>query len=120
MTYEDFSRAGDHKLNQMANECFVKAYSGPHRERPILFLEAQFYIGEIDRREAEKQRREDRRIASRSHRMELAIIALILFEIVIGIVGIWLGFWEGKEQAAILERVEQAAMRAGNMNMLRH
>jgi len=51
--------------------------------------------------------------------MELIIIALIVGEIVIGIFGIWLGFREGKEQAAILERVERAAMRAGSMNLVR-
>jgi hypothetical protein len=81
-------------------------------------LKLKVYLSEIDRRQAEIERQEDRRIASRSHRMELIIIALIVGEIVIGIFGIWLGFREGKEQAAILERVEKAAMRAGSMNLV--
>lgn len=92
---------------------------GAWERRVAKLLESQFYMSEIDRRQAEIERQEDRRITSRSHRMELIIIALIVGEIVIGIFGIWLGFREGKEQAVILERIEKAAMRAGNMNIVR-
>jgi hypothetical protein len=121
MTFEQFEKADSRKLREMAKEVFDLSQHPyiANEAKPSHLLEAQFYLSEIDRRQAEIERQEDRRIASRSHRMELIIIALIVGEIVIGIFGIWLGFREGKEQAAILERVEKAAMRAGSMNMVR-
>lgn len=121
MTFEEFEKAKPEELKQTAKSCFdmLGASSGSWDRKAVKLIEAQFYLSEIDRRNAEIERQEDRRIASRSHRMELIIIALIIGEIVIGIFGIWLGFREGKEQAVILERIEKAAMRAGNMNLVR-
>jgi len=62
--------------------------------KPSRLLEAQFYLSEIDRREANIERQEDRRIASRSHFMEWTIIGMIGLEIIIALVAIWLGFRE--------------------------
>ena len=59
--------------------------------------------------------------------MELIVIFLIGLELVMGIWGIVAATKESKEQAKImdrvvqgLDRVEKAANRAGNMNLLRH
>lgn len=121
MTFEAYDKADTLKLKEMAREAFDKSQDPRMITEAQLayLLEAQFYMSEIDRREANIERQEDRRIASRSHRMELSIIALIILEILIA-------FGEGKKQAeilerqaSILERVEKAATRAGNMNMVR-
>ena len=101
MTYEDFCRATDDELRRMANQCFVEAYEGPHMERPIRFSEAQFYIGEIDRREAAKERRESKRVADRDFWMEALVIFLIGLELVAAIWGIVIAVREGKDQAAV-------------------
>ena len=114
MTFEEFEQADTQKLRQTAKERFDRSneLGEMYSARPGLLLEAQFYMSEIDRRESS-------RITRRDFRLELIIIFLIGLEILIGIAGIYFSFKEGKEQAIILERIEKAAMRAGNMNMIR-
>jgi hypothetical protein len=121
MTFEEFEKAEARELRQHAKRCFElgQLTNTDVGARPSYLLEAQFYMSEIDRREANIERQEDRRIALRSHRIELSIIALIILEILIA-------FGEGKKQAeilerqaSILERVEKAATGAGNMNLVR-
>jgi hypothetical protein len=121
MTFEEFEKADARKLREMAKEVFDLSQHPfiANEAKPSHLLEAQSYLSEIDRRQADVERQEDWRIASRSHRIELIIIGLIGLEIIIALVAIWLGFKEGKEQAVILERIEKAATRAGNMNMVR-
>jgi hypothetical protein len=122
MGLEEFEAANTQTLKAEAKACYdgaMEMAGGAWERRVAKLLEAQFYMSEIDRRQAEMERQEDRRIASRSHRMELIIIGMIGLEIIIALVAIWLGFKEGKEQAVILERIEKAAMRAGNMNIVR-
>jgi hypothetical protein len=121
MTFEEFEKADARKLREMAKEVFDLSqhpYTA-NEAKPSRLLEAQFYLSEIDRRQAEAEHQESRGWASSSHKMELIIIVLIVFEIVLGVAGIGVDFWEGKQQAIILERVEKAAIRAGSMNMVR-
>ena len=82
-------------------------------------LEAQFYIGGMTAAMAPE-------IARRDFRMELIVIALIGFELLAAIGGIVYSVRESKEQAQIMERqiqllekVEKAMIRAGNMNLVR-
>jgi hypothetical protein len=100
---------------------------GTWERRAAKLLEAQFYMSELDRREAEKERKESRRIATLDFRMELAVIALIALEPIVAIWGIVIGLRESKEQAAItqkqiemLDRVEKAANKAANTNLIFH
>jgi hypothetical protein len=129
MTFEEFQNAAAETLLAEAKTCFdtSKNFPAPWAGRAPLVLEAQFYMAELDRREAALERAESRRIATRDFRMELIVIFLIGLELVMGIWGIVAATKESKEQAKImdrvvqgLDRVEKAANRAGNMNLLRH
>jgi hypothetical protein len=87
MTLEEFENATDIELRARANNCFTQAASAGTGDKPYLYAEAQFYIGEIERR---KQGTAN----SISFWMELLVIVLIIGEI-------WVTIHEGKEQASL-------------------
>jgi|HubBroStandDraft_6_1064221.scaffolds.fasta_scaffold550502_2 hypothetical protein len=122
MTFEEFEKAAAPQLKAEANACFDGATTGNGSwERRLAKLqEAQFYMSEMDRRESG-------RVADRDFLMEKWVIGLIALELIFAAWGIWLSAKESKEQAQVmervvivLERVEKAAIRSGNMNLLRH
>ena len=47
----------------------------------------------------------DRKMANRSHNMEVAVIVLIGLEIVIAVAGLWYGIHEGNKQQRVLEQM---------------
>jgi hypothetical protein len=121
MTFEEFEKAEPNELRRVAKACFDSLGSmggGGWDRKAAKLLEAQFYMMELDRRESAD-------IARRDFRMELIVIALIGLELIVGIWGITLGVRENKEQAQAMERVvqgldrvEKAANRAGNMDLI--
>jgi hypothetical protein len=114
MTFAEFRVATDDELLAHAKRGFELgqlSHSDP-AGAPSALLQAQFYMAEIDRRQ-------DTKIAQRDFRMELIVIMLIGLELIAAIAGIAITIHEGNEQAIILERVEKAATRAGNMNLVR-
>ncbi len=79
MTFEQFENANGAELRSEAKACFERARTFGHSWMGTAgaLLEAQFYMGEIDRRDGT-------RIARRDFRMELIVIALIGFELLSG------------------------------------
>jgi hypothetical protein len=94
-TTEELRATVDRLIDQAWNTNII-----PHRE--LRLSEARFYLAELERRRYEEDRQEDERNSNRDYRLELIIIALIIFEIVIGIGEIVVGIYEGKEQANLL------------------
>jgi len=129
MTFEEFEKSAEAELREQARLCFKQAADmagGEWEKRTAFMLQAQFYMAELDRREAEKERKESARIALRDYRMEWVVIIMIGLEIVLSIWGIYLGTKESKEQQQIaqkqiemLDKVEKAMTRAGNMSIVR-
>ncbi len=100
MTLEEFERATAEDLRAMANACFARAVDAGGMDKPHHYLEAQFFMGEINRRQ-------DARIVRRDLILELVIIALILLQIVIGIAGIRVSIKEGTEQARLMGNTDR-------------
>jgi hypothetical protein len=128
MTFEEFERATPHDLREAAKDSFdrTKEHGVGWIGAAATLLEGQYYLAEIDRREAEVERRESKRIARRDFRMELVVIFLIGLELIVAIGGIVVGIRESREQSAVaqkqiemLDKVEKAMMRAGNMMLIR-
>jgi hypothetical protein len=94
MRVEEFKRKTDEELLRLADECFVLMETRGVEQEPAHLLKAQFYMNEVGRRH-------DATIARRDFVLELIIIALILAEIVFGIV-------EGNKQAAILDHMNNS------------
>src|SRR5712671_2429389 len=101
MRVAEFKKKSDDELLQMADDCFALVEMRGVQEEPAHLLKAQFYMNELDRRH-------DAKIARRDFRMELAVIALILLEVIIGIGGTVFGIREGNKQAAILDRMDRS------------
>jgi hypothetical protein len=88
MTLEEFENATENQLRKRANDCFTKAEVSGGGDKPHLYAEAQFYIGEMERRKQGKAN-------TVSFWMEVGVIILILGEIIMGI-------YEGNVQAQLL------------------
>jgi hypothetical protein len=105
MKAEDFASATELELRRKANECFEKFENSGSHERPALLIEAQFYIGEIERRKQDK-------VARRDLLLELVVIILIGLELYFGITG-------GNQQLATLQKLDASAnMTAKALNTL--
>jgi hypothetical protein len=104
MTLEEFETATEQELRQKANECFAKSVNAGTGDKPYLYLEAQFYISEIQRREHERERLEDTHIARRDFWLEVAVIGLILVEIILSICGIILAINQGKDEDTMMQK----------------
>ena|SRR2546427_9734771 len=91
MTYEKFVKATKADLVNKANECFATAAAAGNLNKPAALLEAQFYVGEIDRRD-------QNRISRSDFWLEIIVISLIGLEIVFG-------YFQGR----VLDRLEQSA-----------
>jgi hypothetical protein len=87
MTFEEFEKATPKQLRDFAKARFETANTvgSAHAGTPALLLEAQFYLAEIDRREANKNRREDRRVSLRDLLLEIVVIVLIGVEIMLAV-----------------------------------
>jgi hypothetical protein len=108
MKAEDFDRPIE-ELRALANKRFELAQT-PLEEPPHyldegaklrLLLEAQFYLTAV-------ARKEDERVGSRDYKLEVWVIVLIGIEIILSIVGIWIGIREGNQQARVLSNIEQS------------
>lgn len=97
MTYEQFVHASDEELRQHATECFAQAYATGPLDRPAYLLEAQFCIGELERRQADVERRKHNRIAWRDLLLEIVVIVLIGWEI-------GLGIKQGSDEDALMDK----------------
>ena len=88
MTFEEFEKAKPRELRAKAKSYFEAAQAPGHTgERVTSFLlEAQFYMGEIDRRH-------DSWISLRDLVLEIVVILLIGWEI-----------FEGNKQASVLDK----------------
>src|SRR6266404_5275618 len=100
MTFEEFESASAAELREHARGAFNKGNTSDASwaGNTNLLLEAQFYISEIDRRH-------DAKIATRDFRMELIVIALILFEFIAALIGIIITIREGKAQAILEDQL---------------
>ena len=90
MDTHELIHSSDAELKAKANMALAQFETAGGLDKPHLLLQAQFYM-------AEMSRRQDAIIARRDFLMELVVIALIGFEIVIA-------FYEGHEQAKVMER----------------
>jgi hypothetical protein len=96
---ENFESLDDNALRRVANACFERAESiGQNPMATSHLLQAQFYLAEIARRERDRDRRTDSRIATRDFWIELAVVVLIILEIIIAV-------WGGYEQDKILRQM---------------
>ena len=118
-TFSEFEEATTSQLKAAAKTSFEMAKTGPYERMSAGMLQAQFYISEIERRDSAS-------IARRDFRMELIVIALIALELAVAGWGIWLGSTEAAEQSRVsqkqiemLDKLQKAMMRAGNMNLIR-
>jgi hypothetical protein len=74
---------------------------------------AQFYLGEIDRRDSAK-------IARRDYKLEVWVIVLIGLELVLAVVAIITGWIEANKQMSVLDKLnESSAATAGTLTALR-
>ena len=93
MTFEEFATASPELLRAQAKACFDQANASPSwGGAPTLLLTAQFYLQELDRRQANRdrqdttlERRHDQRIAWRDLFLEIIVILLIGGEIALAI-----------------------------------
>jgi len=67
-------------------------------------LQAQFYLAEIDRRQAEIDRQKGAWIAQRDFWMDVTIIILIIGELIFG----YIAFREGAQQTRVLEELQRS------------
>jgi hypothetical protein len=102
MTLEEFEAATEQELRQKADECFAKSENAGTGDKPYLYLEAQFYINEIQRREHERERRKDSRISTRDFWMECGVLLMILIEIILSLYGIRLSTKQGRDADALM------------------
>jgi hypothetical protein len=119
MTVEEFQSTTADQLREKANDCFARADKTGSLDRPGLFMEAQFYLGEIERREHGKERAENAKIADRDYKLEKWVIVLIGIEIFLSVVGLILSYVEGAKQMDALNSLNQStATTATNVSHL--
>ncbi len=95
MNTADFEKATEIELRRKANECLNRLDDSGSHEKPSLLIEAQFYIGEIERRKQDK-------IANRDLFLELVVIVLIALELYFGITG-------GNQQLGVLQKLDTSS-----------
>jgi len=105
MTAEEFEKASEKDLRQIANQRFNEGSKVVINEmaRTALLTEARFYLDEIDRRDDAFRSRRD-------FWMEFAIITLILVEIAFS----YISFREGKSQSVVLSNLEASSRATAN------
>jgi hypothetical protein len=97
MTYEEFVRVPQGDLERKASDCFSKAVTADDQQKSALLLEAQFYMGEIERRD-------QARISRRDVLLEVFIIVLIVVEILIALYNLRFSVIEAANQTSLTER----------------
>jgi len=108
MRAEELDNFSEGELLAKANGCFIQAENLDRQlarndsERLRLLLEAQFYLTAVTRKR-------DERVARRDFWMEVAVIALIGAEILLSIIFGILAIREGREQAKVLDHMDQSA-----------
>ncbi len=119
MTVEEFQNATADQLRTKANDSFAKADQSGSLDRPGFFMEAQFYLAEIERREQQRERAESAKIARRDFWMEVSVIVLIGVEIVLALIGLDAGSREAAKQISALNSLNQStATTASNISKL--
>lgn len=112
MTVEEFQSATASQLREKANDCFTKAAQTGSGDWPGLYMEAQFYLAEIERRESAK-------VSKRDYKLEIWVIILIGVEIALSVLGLVIGYGEGAKQITALNSLNQStAMTASNISKL--
>ena len=108
MPTESFLDATEKELLTIADACLKKAGSAlsepdsnfDQHTKLRLLLEAQSCLAEVIRKRAEQAAERDRRrneeLAQRDFKMEVGVMVLIGFEIVLSVVGLWMGYQQGK------------------------
>jgi hypothetical protein len=108
MPTESFLDATEKELLTVANACLKKAGSAlmepdsnfDQDTKLRLLLEAQSCLAEVIRKRAEQAAERDRKrneeLAQRDFKMEVGVMVLIGFEIVLSVVGLWMGYQQGK------------------------
>jgi hypothetical protein len=91
----------DVQLVQLADDCLTKMDGSGPLDHPAYLLTAQLYMNEIDKRH-------DAKIARRDFVMELTVIALILAEVIFGIV-------DGNKRARILDQMSESTSKTANV-----
>ena len=124
----------DDELKRRANHCFLQAEDtnlyrqlGPE-ERVRFLTEADFYLKALiwrqDARTAERDRQRNEELAQRDFKMEVGVMVLIGFEIVLSVVGLWMGYQQGKvldkQTSALTHMDTSTAATASAMTSLQH
>lgn len=78
----------------------IETSSDPTREHHV--AQAQVYLAELDRRE-------DARIGARDYKLELWVIGLIGAELLLAVVGVVFGWYEGNQQAKVLSELNKSS-----------
>jgi hypothetical protein len=104
--YKAFKELTNDELLQKADRSlkYFKEHVSP-AEGTALLLQAQLYMGELDRRENAAVADRDFRMAVRSDKMEIWVIALIGLEILLSVVGLVYAVHEGNKQQTVLEQM---------------
>jgi hypothetical protein len=121
MRAEDFDKATIEELQAQANKCFELARSPLEEPIPLdqftnvptlddagklrLLLEAQFYLTAVARKRDEQVAERDKQLSERSYKLEKWVLWLIGAEIVLSILGIVIGAWEGHAQSQVLDNI---------------
>jgi hypothetical protein len=109
MNIEELSAFSEDELRSKANACLKDYDVASAMTREHLIAEAQFYLGEIERRKQIQERIENGRIAQRDYKLEVWVIVLIGAELVLAIVAIVVGWVEGKKQMDVLDKLNQSS-----------
>ena len=112
LNLDNIEQASEEQLRNAVRGCFEqarKAVSAP-QSASAWFAEAQFYIAELQRRDAESERKYSRRISFRDLILEVVVIILIGVEI-------YEGIQQSKvldNQLTVLQTVQTNAVEQGN------
>jgi hypothetical protein len=105
ITVDEVEKLSEKQLKDRANACFRLAETRGVVERSGHISEAEFYMRELERRELQREwtlAAEDRVVEEKRHKqgriLELVVIALIAFELIVGVAGIWITIRESKAQ----------------------
>jgi hypothetical protein len=106
MNVEQLSTMTESELRSAANDHFelVDKTKGDDAEKARYISLAQVYLNEIERRKLAQARADEASIADRDYRLEKWVIVLIGAELVIAVLGIFLGWIEGDKQMKILNK----------------
>src|ERR1700678_372143 len=109
MRITDFQNKTEAQLLQLADDCFVAMDTAGVEQKAAFLLQAQLYMTRAARLGDDYVADRDFKMASRSYTMEKWVIGLIGGEILLSILGLILGFYEGHQQMKVLGKLNVSA-----------